>query len=64
MLVRTHASLKEALKIETGERRVMWHKYVNIAALKKNTTTRHDLSANLVECAMDVFRRIRTMSLT
>ena len=33
MLERTHASLEETLKIQTGERRSMWHKYVNIAAL-------------------------------
>ena len=33
MLDRTLASLKQALKIETGERRTMWHKYANIALL-------------------------------
>ena len=33
MLERTHASLKKTLKIETDERRCMWHKYVNIAVL-------------------------------
>ena len=33
MLERRHASLKKTLKIETGERRSMWHKYVNIAVL-------------------------------
>ena len=37
MLERTHASLRKTLKIETGERRSMWHKYVNIAALNYNT---------------------------
>ena len=31
LLERTHASLKKTLKIETGEIRSMWHKYVNIA---------------------------------
>ena len=31
MLERTHASLRKTLKIETGERRSMWHKYVNIS---------------------------------
>ena len=34
MLEGTHASLKKTLKIETGERQSMWHKYVNIAVLK------------------------------
>ena len=38
MLERTHASLKKTLKIETGERRSMWHKYVNIAVLNYNTS--------------------------
>ena len=37
MLQRTHASLKKTLKIETGERRSMWHKYVNVALLNYNT---------------------------
>ena len=37
VLHRTHASLKKALEIETGERRSMWHKYVNIAVLTYNT---------------------------
>ena len=36
MLERTHASLKKTLKIETGERRSMWYKYVNIAVLNYN----------------------------
>ena len=38
MLERTHASLKKTFKIETGERRSMWHKYVNIAILNYNTS--------------------------
>ena len=38
MLERTHASLKKTLKIETGERRSMWHKYVNKAVLNYNTS--------------------------
>ena len=36
-LERTHVSLEKTLKIETGERRSMWHKYVNIAVLNYNT---------------------------
>ena len=38
LLERTHASLKKVLKIETGERRIMWHKYVNIAVLIYNSS--------------------------
>ena len=33
LLERSHASIKQALKIETGERRSLWHKYINIAVL-------------------------------
>ena len=33
LLERSHASIKKALKIETGERRSLWHKYLNIALL-------------------------------
>ena len=38
LLERFHASIKEALKIETGERRSLWHKYVSIAVLNYNTS--------------------------
>ena len=38
VLERSHASIKQALKIETGERRSLWHKYVNIAVLNYNTS--------------------------
>ena len=38
LLERFHASIKQALKIETGERRSPWHKYVNIAVLNYNTS--------------------------
>ena len=33
----SHASIKQALKVETGERRSLWHEYVNIAILNYNT---------------------------
>ena len=33
LLKQSHASIKQALKIETGERRSFWHKYVSIAVL-------------------------------
>ena len=37
-LERSHASEKPALKIETGKRRPLWHKYVSIASRKENTS--------------------------
>ena len=38
LLERSHASIKQALKTETGERRSLWHKYVSIAVLNYNTS--------------------------
>ena len=38
LLERSHASIKQALKIETGDRRSLWHKYVSIAVLNYNTS--------------------------
>ena len=38
LLERSHASIKQALKIETGERRSLWHKYVSIAVLNYHTS--------------------------
>ena len=38
LLERSHASFKQALKSETGERRSLWHKYINIAVLNYNTS--------------------------
>ena len=38
LLERSHASIKQALKIETGERRSLWHKNVNIAFSNFNTS--------------------------
>ena len=38
LLERSHASKKQALKIETGERRSLWHKYINIAVLNYNNS--------------------------
>ena len=38
LLEQSHASIKQALKIETGERRSLWHKYNNIAVLNYNTS--------------------------
>ena len=38
LLERSHASIKQALKVETGERRSLWHKQVSIAVLNYNTS--------------------------
>ena len=38
LLERSHASIKQASKIETGERRSLWHKYVSIVVLNYNTS--------------------------
>ena len=38
LLERSHAQIKQALKIEAGERRSLWHKYINIAVLNYNTS--------------------------
>ena len=38
LLERSHASIKQVLKVETGERRSLWHKYINIAVLNYNTS--------------------------
>ena len=38
LLARSHASIKQALKIETGERISLWHHYINIAVLNYNTS--------------------------
>ena len=38
LLEQSHVSIKQALKIETGERRSLWHKYVSIAVLNYNTS--------------------------
>ena len=38
LLERSHASVRQSLKIETGERRSLWHKYISIAVLSYNTS--------------------------
>ena len=38
LLKRSRASTKQPMKIETGKRRSLWHKYVNIAVLNYNTS--------------------------
>ena len=48
LLERSHASIKQALKIETGQRRSLWHKYVSIAVLNYNTS--HHTSIGCEPC--------------
>ena len=38
LLARSHASIKQALKLATGERRSSWHKNINFAVLNYNTS--------------------------
>ena len=38
LLERSHASIKQSLKIETGDCRSLWHKYISIAVLNYNTS--------------------------
>ena len=38
LLEKSHSSIKQALKIETGERRSLWHKYIKIVVLNYNTS--------------------------
>ena len=38
LLERSHASIKQLLKIETGERRSLWHKFSSIAVINYNTS--------------------------
>ena len=38
LLEQSHASIKQTLIIETGEKRSLWHKYVSIAVLNYNTS--------------------------
>ena len=38
LLERSQASIKQALKIETGKRKSFWHKYVNTGVLNYNTS--------------------------
>ena len=38
LLERSHASIKQALRIEPGERKSLWHKYVSILVLNYKTS--------------------------
>ena len=47
LLERSHASNKQALKIETGECRLLWHKYVRIAIFNYNTSFHASIGSEL-----------------
>ena len=47
LLERSHASIKQTLKIETGERRSLWHKYVNTAVLSYNSSYHTSIGCEL-----------------
>ena len=38
LLERSHASIKQSMKIETGELRSLWHQHISIAVLNYNTS--------------------------
>ena len=44
LLERSHTSIKQSLKIETGKRRSLWHKYISIAVLNYNTCYHSSIS--------------------
>ena len=44
LLERPHASIKQSLRIETGERRSLWQKYVIISVLNYNTSYHGSIS--------------------
>ena len=58
LLDRSHASIKQALKIETVERRSLWHKYVSIAVLNYNTSYHASIALSRAEYFMDAFLTI------
>ena len=55
LLERSHASIKQTLKIETGERRSLWHKYVSTAVLNYNTSYHTNLAMSEAEFFAAVF---------
>ena len=55
LLERSHMSIKQALKIETGERRSFWHKYVSIAVHHYNTSDHKILVVSQAESFTAVF---------
>ena len=55
LLERSRVSIKQALKIETGERRSLWHKNVSIASLITTHLITRASAVSRAEYSMDVF---------
>ena len=47
LLERSHASIKQTLKTETGKRRSLWHKYVSIAVPNYDTSYHSSIGCEL-----------------
>ena len=58
LLEQSHATIEQALKIETGERRSLWHKYVSIAVLITTHLITRVLAVRRAEYFMDASLRI------
>ena len=54
-LAQSHASIKQALKIETGARKSFWDKYVKIADLNYNTSYHTSLAVSQAKRFTAVF---------
>ena len=54
LLERSHASIRQSLNIETGERRSLWHEYIIIAVLNYNTSYHSSIGfEHRAECFLD-----------
>ena len=58
LLEQSHASIKQALHIETDERRSMWQKYVSIAVLNYNTSYHTSIGCEPLRAFLAVFSLI------
>ena len=47
LLKPSRASIKQKLKVETGERRSLWHKYISIAVLNYHTSSHASIGCEL-----------------
>ena len=54
LLEPSHAWIKQALKVETGERRSLWHQYVNIAVLNYNTSYHTSIPYNALDLKLGI----------
>ena len=58
LLERSHGSIKQPLKRETGDKRSLWYKYVSIASLLTTHLLTQVLAVNQVECFTDALLTI------